>query len=358
MAHRSESQRIGSLGQNLVRVLVGKNKSWIPRAQDEDFGIDLEAELADPETRGEILKIQIKSTEEPDITPQGVRVIIDKKYLRLAASFRVPLVLVVADTVSDRAWYLWLQGWLVAQRRIGRVVESVGETVTVYIPTTDTLAAGLDGPLKVIARWADENQMVLSLIDTMRTAVATRNEQVLLSLATLIGSVNTAFKDFPLEQLIDIIVELSTRPRAAWELSMLGRFLAIMARNHGGEITKTNVMRMVVPGAGTSRAGMNGLGSLYDAHEEYIRSLGLPIAFEAAGFPEVAFYCRLREKYPGVKAMELALGEYDYTVDKMSVVAEDKGVFLNKWANRGESAYLDYLVRTEELPSSRERPAS
>ena len=64
---------------------------------------------------------------------------------------------------SEELAQLWLQGWLVAQRRIGRVVESVGETVTLYIPTTDTLATVLNGPLKVIARWADESQMVLSL---------------------------------------------------------------------------------------------------------------------------------------------------------------------------------------------------
>ena len=348
MAQRSESQRIGSLGQNLVRVMISKNGSWIPRFQDEDFGIDLEAELADPESQGEILKIQVKSTEMPDITPQGIRVVVEKKYFQLASSFRVPLVLVVADVVNECAWYLWLQGWLITQRRIGRTSELTGKTATLYIPTTDTLTAGLERPLKLIARCADERQMVLSLIDTMRTAVWTCNERVLLSLATLIDSVDSAFKDFPLELLIDIIVELSIRPRAAWELSILGRFLAIIANNHGDKITKTNVMRMVIPGDGASRAGLNGLGALYDTHEEHIRSLGLPIAFESAGFPEVAFYCRLREKYPGVKAMDLAFGKYDYTIDKMTVIIIDKGKFLNKWANRGESVYLDYLVHSEE----------
>jgi hypothetical protein len=62
--------------------------------------------------------------------------------------------------------------------------------------------------------------MVLSLMDTMRTAVATRNEKVLLSLAELIGTVDAAYHDFPLEQLIDTIVDMCTQPRAMWELSM------------------------------------------------------------------------------------------------------------------------------------------
>jgi len=351
MADRSESQRIGSLGQDLVRVLIGKNREWIPRTHDEDFGIDLEAELAEPEVRGEILKIQIKAKENPDITPQGVRVLLETKYLRLAESFRVPLVFVIADTTGDRAWYIWLQGWLVEQRRVGKTLAAFRDHVTVYIPETDTLTVGLQGPLKKVARWAHENQMVLSLMDTMRTAVATRNEKVLLSLAELIGTVDAAYQDFPLGQLIDTIVDMSTQPRGAWELSMLGRFLAIVGRSHGGTINKANVMRMVLPGAGASRAGLNGLGALYDEHEEHIRSMNLPAAFEEAGQIEVAFYCRLREKFPGIKAMQLANGNYDYTVGNFAVVVEDKSFFMNKWANRGESAYLDFLVLNEEPPA-------
>jgi hypothetical protein len=362
MAERSESQRIGSSGQRLVEHLIEKTRIWISRRQDEDFGIDLEAELSDPNVRGEILKIQIKGKEDPEITPQGVKVVLETKYLRLAESFRVPLVFVVADITADRAWYVWLQGWLVEQRRVGKPLASFKDHVTIYIPETDTLTAGLEGPLKDVARWGHENQMVLSLMDTMRTAVATRNEKVLLSLAELIGTVDAAYQDFPLEQLIDTIVDLSTRPRAMWELSMLGRFLAIVGRSHGGKISKENVMRMVVPGAEASRAGLNGLGALYDAHEGHIRTMNLPAAFEEAGQIEVAYYCRLREKYPGVKSKELAFGDYDYTVGNFSVAIDDKSSFLNKWANRGESAYLDLLVLNEpaggDSPPTAQPPSS
>jgi hypothetical protein len=351
MAERSESQRIGSGGQSLVEYLIEKTGAWISRRQDEDFGIDLEAELAEPDVRGEILKIQIKGKEKPEINAQGVKVVLATKYLRLAESFRVPLVFVVADITADRAWYVWLQGWLVEQRRVGKTLASFKDHVTIYIPETDTLTAGLRGPLKEVARWGHENQMVLSLMDTMRTAVATRNEKVLLSLAELIGTVDAAYQDFPLELLIDTIVDMSRQRRFAWELSMLGRFLAIVVRSHGGKISKDNVMRMVVPGAGASRAGLDGLGALYDGHEEHIRAMNLPVAFEEAGQIEVAYYCRLREKYPGVKCGDLAYGDYDYTVGNFAVVVRDKEVFLNKWANRGESAYLDYLVLTEPPPS-------
>ena len=100
---------------------------------------------------------------------------------------------------------------------------------------------------------------------------------------------------------------------------------------------------MVVREDGISRIGLNSIGVLYDAHEHHIRSMDLPSAFAGAGQCEAQYYCQLREKYPGVKSADLAFGEYDYTVGDYSVVIPDKGSFLNHWANRGESVYLDYL---------------
>lgn len=346
MSKRTKSQRIGSLGQSLIRVVVDRNPSWISRSQDQDFGIDLEIELAEPDVRGEILKVQIKSTEKPDITPKGVKAVLEKKYVRLAESFRVPLIFVVADTTSNQAWYVWLQGWLLAQRRLGKAMDSIPDAAVIYIPESDTLCAGLDGPLKEIARWANADQLLISLSDAMRTAAATCNEKILLSLAELCGAADAALTDFPFELLIDLLVELSNRRCLPWEFAMLGRFLAILARIHGGKISKNSVMRMVVPGAVVSRAGLLGLGSLYDSHEQHVHLLQLPNAFEAAGFPDAAFYCRLREKYPGVKSIQLALGEFDYTVDGLTVNVQDKRRFRDKWINRGESVYLDFLTPT------------
>src|SRR3954470_10263130 len=109
MAVRSEGQRIGSAGQRLVEFLIEKSGNWISRRQDEDFGSDLEAEISVPSVRGESLKLQVKAREKAEITPQGVKVVIESKYLRLASSFRVPLVFVPADVKNDRAWFLSLQ---------------------------------------------------------------------------------------------------------------------------------------------------------------------------------------------------------------------------------------------------------
>jgi hypothetical protein len=71
--------------------------------------------------------------------------------------------------------------------------------------------------------------------------------------------------------------------------------------------------------------------------------MNLPTVFRDAGYLDAAYYCQLREKYPGVNSQELAFGNYDYNVEGFSVASQDKGSFLNTWANRGESAYLDRL---------------
>jgi hypothetical protein len=164
MAQRTNSQRIGRAAQRFVELQIEKSGNWISRRQDEDFGIDLEAEISEPSVSGQIVKIQVKGTESQVITQDDVKLVLETKYLRLAESLRIPLVLVHTDT--EQAWFLWLQGWIVDQRRAGR--EAFDETVTRTIPLTDTLAAGLQGALLKIARWEHETQMVIALKDTLQ----------------------------------------------------------------------------------------------------------------------------------------------------------------------------------------------
>jgi Domain of unknown function (DUF4365) len=63
MAQQTESQILGSQGQNLVALIINESGHWIARAQGEDFGIDMEAELSSPSVQGQLLKIQIKASE-------------------------------------------------------------------------------------------------------------------------------------------------------------------------------------------------------------------------------------------------------------------------------------------------------
>lgn len=61
MPTRTGAQRTGKHGERFVEDLIGHHPRWFARKQDEDFGIDLEAELAGPtgdgqELRGQLLK--------------------------------------------------------------------------------------------------------------------------------------------------------------------------------------------------------------------------------------------------------------------------------------------------------------
>jgi hypothetical protein len=73
--------------------------------------------------------------------------------------------------------------------------------------------------------------------------------------------------------------------------------------------------------------------------------------------PEVAAEASTWKSSAGHRGVPF--GDYDYTAGNFSVVIDDKGSFLNKWANRGEAAYLDFLVLNEPPPSeSRPTPAA
>src|SRR5579859_7231922 len=106
MAKRSLSQKLGSIGLNLVAAVIGTNPCWIVRRQtEEDFGIDLEAELSDPAVIGHLLKIQVKSTRRSNQNEGFVICRVDKRLLEYADSCRLPVILAVADITRKTVWF-------------------------------------------------------------------------------------------------------------------------------------------------------------------------------------------------------------------------------------------------------------
>jgi|SRR4030095_14778655 len=103
MSTRTLSQKIGAQGQRLVASLIEKHPHWLARELGEDYGIDLEAELTECGVRGEILKLQIKSSQQIERNDVAVRVVIESKYLSYADACRYPVILVVADIDSSEA---------------------------------------------------------------------------------------------------------------------------------------------------------------------------------------------------------------------------------------------------------------
>ena len=121
MPVRTRAQRTGDAGQNLVRETVDRHPNWMCRAQDLDYGVDLEAELApydidEQRPTGKLLKLQVKSSEHLKLRGGRVVVTLDRGFLDYVQQFRLPVILIAVDTTRGEACYGFKLGYLSARR--------------------------------------------------------------------------------------------------------------------------------------------------------------------------------------------------------------------------------------------------
>lgn len=345
MSKRTVSQQEGSLGQRFIQYIFENQGEWIIRGQEEDYGIDLEAELAPEDVEGYIIKLQVKTSQSVRIVKKSVAVRITRSMLKYASSCRIPIVLIAIDLGQRQAWYLWLQEWLVNLHRSGKSLASIGKTVTVHIPIDHTLQSGLDNRLKRIARWETDIQLVLSLTDTLRTAVSVGSESVMTSLTGILEQVDRTFQDFPVETLIDEVIRLGPRIWGTLEGYQISKPLYTFCREFGNRFSTDHIRRLVIRGNTYSRTGINALGLLYDNFPEHIASLNLIKKLGKEADPRVIYYCRLRERYLGKKSIELLASSTDFTIGDLTLDPKILSWLHDRWANRGDSAFLDYVIQ-------------
>lgn len=116
-----------------------------------------------------------------------------------------------------------------------------------------------------------------------------------------------------------------------------------LLRAHGDQMNVDSIGLMVRRGEAFSRAGLSGLGILYDEYFEHVQSLELVDYFEAQNLPALAYYCALREHYPNEKDMFVCLKSPSFEYGGFKVVDRDNDL-SGKYPNRGPSAVLDFLV--------------
>jgi hypothetical protein len=120
MIQRSKAQKIGSQGHKWALSQIENHPHWLARdLGNEDFGVDAEAELNIDVIKGEILKLQFKTSEHLLRKDGRVRIDIERKYVEYAESCRYPVILVRIDLCAKQAWYLWLQKWILEERTKG-----------------------------------------------------------------------------------------------------------------------------------------------------------------------------------------------------------------------------------------------
>ena len=343
MSQRSDSQRIGEEGHRLAMYQVATNPDWIVRDLGQDYGVDAEAELAKDGVRGEILKLQFRSSEHVTRKNGDVEFTIDRGLIDYAESCRYPVVLLRIDVQSREVWYLWLQRWLLDQRAGGGLKRGQ-DTFTVWVCESNTLAAGLRLDLKDIARWRGEAQLVLSLLDALRAAAATHNARLIESVLASFHEAAPKFAAASLDVMLHEAVELDDLLRGSQEGLVISDQVFKLVRKLGGRATLQTVDVMVRRNDAYSRTGIVGLGILYDEHFCATASLGLVQHFLDCKLASVSYYCALREANPDKKDVSFIGGPGDFTFAGLKFGYPKDGSFMNKWANRGSSAILDYLV--------------
>lgn len=322
MAKRSAEKKTGPLGYQWVRTVLRDHPDWSARGFEEN---DPEAGLAQGE--GRILKLRISASEHVRRKEGRAELFVEGKHIAYARSCRYPVVLVRVEVSSRQGWYLWLQPWILERRAAGDPLDDPKRSYTAWIEEARTLAYGLDLPLKDVAAWRGEAQLVLGLLDALRAAAA---NPVLELTAPVLGLLEKAAPRLG-EASVNAVVQ-----EAAGVLSS-GQLLALV-RAVGHRLSAPSVDALV------RRDRPDALGTLYDEHFEPLASLRLPEHFLKEGFPELAYYCALREANPEKDSPDFLVGAGDFVFAGLRFRLPREGDFWDEYARRGVSAILDALV--------------
>ena len=344
MTKRSKGQKIGSKGHKWTMSVIEENDGWIARDLSEDFGIDAEAELDIGEIKGEILKFQFKSTKSVTRKNGKVKFVINRKYIRYAMTCRYPVIFLRIDIAAKQAWYLWLQEWILRQSEQRHDVIYGNGSVTTWVSDKKNLSYGLATELKDIARWRGDVQLVLSLLDSMRAAAATLRINLVKQIVDVLALAAPTLTGATVDLIVRQAALLGGSLRGTSEGFEIGEQLFSVLRKLGVHTTLNTVLEMVVRGDSYSRTGLVGLAILYDEYFEHIKALKLVEYFSTHGLPHVAYYCQLRELNPEKKEFAFVQGPGELVFAGLRFDYPDRLSFANKYANRGPSAILDYLV--------------
>lgn len=342
---RSSAQQIGSAAEALVQAITEGHGAWIARQQQKDFGVDLEFELVEPDVEGLLLKVQVKGSGCVQDDDTSVRVQLETTYARLAENLRLPLIHIWVDLERGECWYLWLQRWVLEREAAGRILDNQ-DSVTLRLPSGQTLSAGLDDELKDVARSNTSTQLALALRDSLKTATSVGNLDLQYAMVEVLRRAGVTFPRFPVDSLLDEATRLGDALRGSVEGVTLTKTLVEWVRQHGQTLAAGQVERLVLRGESYSRTGINTLGILYDEFPSRAAELELPKLFSKSPDPRPRYYCLLREKNPGLSGVDLLDLVAHEPIEGLILDVEAMGRPFDKWANRGDAAILDYLVES------------
>lgn len=345
MPRRTDSQRIGSLGHKLAMAAFETSGQWIARSQDEDFGVDLELEYANPDPSGLFIKVQIKSSGGSHPGSEPIAIPLESAFLRYAHQCRVPFVVVQVATESGRTWWCWLQACVETHQLSSALYHGEQKTLTIRSEWFVFYDANSNEILQQIASGAHPISIALMIRDLMRASIGKRDYDLIKKSLDLIRSYQEHIPYLPLDLIIDEAINLDYRLWATEQGNILSGLIFDLCRLYGNSLTVEQIVRLVVRGDTYSRTGINALGIIYDQFPHYAESLRLTELFDDIKYdPRILYYCRLREKYIGRSGMEIAFGPLSIDVDEFTIIADSKDYLIAKWPNRGDSAFQDCIA--------------
>jgi hypothetical protein len=342
----SPQQKQGNAGESLVRFLVDHSKDWIARVQERDFGVDVELEYSAEGFSGRTIKAQVKTSFEDK--GDYLAVPVEATTIAYADSSRIPVVLIAVELSTQYAWYAYLQRWILERKKSGSFREN-SSTYTIHVPKTQTLECGLNGELKEVADAATHTQFVLALADLLRTARMLKKEDFAKPIIDLIERVDQLAAAIPFKILTDELREYGRlKFLGSADLQNTAALLRDLTLRMGSHITREQIVDLCVKDASCSRIGVNILSALYDTYFGHLSSLGLPTYFREKGNVQLAYFCGLKERFPGIPIVELLVrDDVDLVLEGFGLDFDDH--LLDRWANRGDSYVLDLMIPADRL---------
>ena len=270
MPRRTPSQRTGSLGHRIAASAFERLGNWIVRNQEEDFGIDMELELSDPDPSGHFLKCQVKSLG------RGARRNIQLKndFLRYVYECRLPIILAQVDVVSENVWVCWLQG-CIEMKRLQQSIYGSKHYTEINSEWLILLDNSASEQLKLVARGIHPISRGTQVRDLIRFALESHDHDLVDAANNLLFKYRNEISHFPLELLVDEILAIGNRIWGTIEGNALSKLLYILSRSYGDNFTKEQIRKLALRDESYSRTGINALGIMYDEFPEHMRKLQL-----------------------------------------------------------------------------------
>ncbi|MFE0625225.1 DUF4365 domain-containing protein [Priestia aryabhattai] len=291
----TENQLRGYMGEFFVAYRIVHNGKWIARTEQNDQGIDIEAQLVkDMEAKPWRMKVQVKTTQ--GLTRNNRQITfsssdLTKKYITKFLGSHEAIILCIVDVDEENnireVYYEIIKEWVEENKKYFEK-KDMDSKVTIKIPDSQTLDFGLNGELTTITEKPSKPKEQL-----MKLILETTNEKYKEILSNIMND-KTAF-----ETRISVVVEKIKQPLNDIDsVNELVNELKEKVRNYGHRFNiedLKDILSIIKYDTRLIAKVYHVFGILYDMHPSKMKKLMLPKFFYENKYHKLAYYCFWRE---------------------------------------------------------------